>query len=36
MLNKRKQEERNIRKMNIVNGALTVFNKVGIEKTTMV
>ena len=35
MLNKRKQEERNIRKMNIVNGALTVFNKVGIEKTTM-
>ena len=35
MLNKRKQEERNIRKQTIVKGALSVFNKLGIEKTTM-
>ena len=35
MLNKRKQEERNIRKQTIIKGALSVFNKLGIEKTTM-
>ena len=35
MLNKRKQEERNVRKLSIVKGALSVFNKFGIEKTTM-
>ena len=35
MLNKRKEEERTARKLSIVKGALSVFNKVGIEKTTM-
>ena len=35
MLNSRKQEERNLRKKRIIDGALKVFNDVGIEKTTM-
>ena len=35
MLNKRKQEERELRKKNIIKGALKVFQEVGIEKTTM-
>ena len=35
MISERKKEERNIRKKNIIQGALKVFNEVGIEKTTM-
>tara|TARA_B100000131_G_scaffold97846_1_gene94991 strand:- start:221 stop:799 length:579 start_codon:yes stop_codon:yes gene_type:complete len=35
MLSNRKKEERSTRKKNIINGALKVFNQVGIEKTTM-
>ena len=35
MINKRKLEERQERKMRIVKGALNVFRDVGIEKTTM-
>ena len=35
MINKRKEEERQERKMRILKGALTVFQDVGIEKTTM-
>ena len=35
MINKRKFEERQERKMRIVKGALNVFRDVGIEKTTM-
>lgn len=35
MLSERKIEERNIRKNRILEGALRVFNEVGIEKTTM-
>ena len=35
MLSDRKKEERSTRKKNIINGALKVFNDVGIEKTTM-
>ena len=35
MLSERKIEERNIRKNRILDGALRVFNEVGIEKTTM-
>ena len=35
MINKRKLEERNQRKTCILEGALRVFNHVGIEKTTM-
>ena len=35
MLSDRKIEERNLRKLRIIEGALKVFNEVGIEKTTM-
>ena len=35
MLSDRKKEERVLRKKRIINGALKVFNDVGIEKTTM-
>ena len=35
MINKRKLEERQERKMRILKGALNVFRDVGIEKTTM-
>ena len=35
MLSTRKEEERNLRKKRIIDGALKVFNDVGIEKTTM-
>ena len=35
MLSNRKKEERSTRKKNIINGALKVFNQLGIEKTTM-
>ena len=35
MLSDRKKEERQLRKIRIVEGALKVFNDVGIEKTTM-
>ena len=35
MLSDRKIEERNLRKHRIIEGALKVFNEVGIEKTTM-
>jgi AcrR family transcriptional regulator len=35
MLSDRKKEERNLRKQRIIDGALKVFNDVGIEKTTM-
>jgi len=35
MINERKLEERNHRKARILEGALRVFNDVGIEKTTM-
>ena len=35
MLSDRKKEERNLRKQQIIEGALKVFNDVGIEKTTM-
>ena len=35
MLSERKKEERNIRKTRILEGALRVFNEVGIDKTTM-
>ena len=35
MLSERKIEERIIRKNRILEGALRVFNEVGIEKTTM-
>tara|TARA_B100001113_G_C20976630_1_gene564200 strand:- start:265 stop:849 length:585 start_codon:yes stop_codon:yes gene_type:complete len=35
MLSSRKEEERNLRKKRIIDGALKVFNDVGIEKTTM-
>ena len=35
MLNKRKLDERQRRKELILNGALKVFNNLGIEKTTM-
>ena len=35
MINRRKLEERNQRKARILEGALRVFNDVGIEKTTM-
>jgi len=35
MISKRKEEERQNRKMRIFKGALKVFNDVGIEKTTM-
>jgi len=35
MLSERKQEERNLRKKSIIKGALSVFNDVGIENTTM-
>mgnify|MGYP001179804542 CR=1 FL=1 len=35
MLSDRKKEERSLRKERIVQGALKVFNELGIEKTTM-
>ena len=35
MISDRKKEERILRKKRIVNGALKVFNELGIEKTTM-
>ena len=35
MLSNRKKEERELRKKRIIEGALKVFNEVGIEKTTM-
>ena len=35
MLSNRKKEERELRKKRIIDGALKVFNEVGIEKTTM-
>ena len=35
MLSDRKKEERQLRKIRIIEGALKVFNDVGIEKTTM-
>ena len=35
MLSNRKKEERVLRKKRIINGALKVFNEVGIEKTTI-
>jgi len=35
MLSERKIEERSVRKNRILDGALRVFNEVGIEKTTM-
>ena len=35
MINKRKEEERQERKIRILKGALSVFRDVGIEKTTM-
>ena len=35
MVSERKKEERLLRKQRIINAALSVFNKLGIEKTTM-
>ena len=35
MVSVRKTQERNDRKLRILEGALSVFNQVGIEKTTM-
>jgi len=35
MISNRKKEERKLRKNNIINAALSVFNRSGIDKTTM-